>query len=321
MSNNLKHTVLNSISLTEKPNDEYYISDELKLLYPYYFKGTSKTIRKIIERKNIPITEYIYATTFKKQWKICDKTCKKGKLLLTKKWVDNNIKEKNKDERLNNKDERVNNKDSNYEFFLKIDDICPYKSGYNGENYASLEQSVLSNRSMCSSRIIYDSNNDSSFEYNEKDVYEPNIVLNNNYLVNEMISERKYDEPNIVLNNDYLVNEMISERKHDEFNDDVYKFFKKNFRNFIHHLGINRNYQKKIEKIEQLNNNYKKNELKKDSEIKKIQKEKEKYKEMYEFLLKEKENKETIYNLQIKNLNLQVENLKLHLEFNIKSIK
>ena len=82
---------LSVITLTEKPNMLYYLADELKKINPLYFAGTSKTIRKIIERKNIPNTEYTYATTFKKQWKICDTSCKKGKLLLNKNWCDINI--------------------------------------------------------------------------------------------------------------------------------------------------------------------------------------------------------------------------------------
>ena len=82
---------LTLITLTEKTNVLYYLADELKRLNPIYFAGTSKTIRKIIERKNIPNTDYIYATLFKKQWRICDTGCKKGKLLLTKDWSDINI--------------------------------------------------------------------------------------------------------------------------------------------------------------------------------------------------------------------------------------
>ena len=81
---------LNVIVLKEKPNVSYYLSDELKVNNPVYFTGTAKTIRKIIEKKNIPETEYIYATTLKKEWKLCDPSCKKGKLLLTKNWCDTN---------------------------------------------------------------------------------------------------------------------------------------------------------------------------------------------------------------------------------------
>lgn len=89
----------------------YYLADELKLRCPTFFAGTSKTIRKIVEKKKIPETEYVYATTFKKQWKLCDESCKKGKLLLTKNWSDLNIKltETNTNVSLNNDE----NKDTN----------------------------------------------------------------------------------------------------------------------------------------------------------------------------------------------------------------
>jgi hypothetical protein len=82
---------MNSIKLSENPITEYYIADEVKELNPIFFKGTAKTIRKIIEIKNIPETEYIYATISNNGWKACDVKCKKGKLLLTKSWCDANI--------------------------------------------------------------------------------------------------------------------------------------------------------------------------------------------------------------------------------------
>lgn len=81
---------LNVIVLKEKSNISYYLSDELKMNNPVYFTGTAKTIRKIIEKKNIPETEYIYATTLKKEWKLSDSTCKKAKLLISKNWCDTN---------------------------------------------------------------------------------------------------------------------------------------------------------------------------------------------------------------------------------------
>jgi hypothetical protein len=79
-----------SIKLFDNLDNEYYLADELKILAPKYFIGTSKTVRKIIEKKQIPETQYIYATTLKKNWKICDINCKKAKLLLNKNWVINN---------------------------------------------------------------------------------------------------------------------------------------------------------------------------------------------------------------------------------------
>jgi hypothetical protein len=79
-----------SIKLSNILDNEYYLADELKILAPKYFIGTSKTVRKIIEKKQIPETQYIYATTLKKNWKLCDINCKKAKLLLNKNWVINN---------------------------------------------------------------------------------------------------------------------------------------------------------------------------------------------------------------------------------------
>lgn len=79
------------IVLNEKPNFSYYLADDLKLINPDFFTGTSKTIRKIISKKNIPNSEYIYAITLKKQWRTCDVSCKKGKLLLSKSWCDSNF--------------------------------------------------------------------------------------------------------------------------------------------------------------------------------------------------------------------------------------
>jgi len=79
-----------SIRLSNILDNEYYLADELKILAPKYFIGTSKTVRKIIEKKQIPDNQYVYATTLKKNWKICDTNCKKAKLLLNKNWVINN---------------------------------------------------------------------------------------------------------------------------------------------------------------------------------------------------------------------------------------
>lgn len=95
----------------------YYLADELKLRCPTFFAGTSKTIRKIVEKKKIPETEYVYATTFKKQWKLCDESCKKGKLLLTKNWSDLNINLNEQNVKSSQEqsilDELKENKDSN----------------------------------------------------------------------------------------------------------------------------------------------------------------------------------------------------------------
>ena len=125
---------LSVITLTEKPNMLYYLADELKKLNPLYFAGTSKTIRKIIERKNIPNTEYIYGTTFKKQWKICDTSCKKGKLLLNKNWCDLNI-QLNNNTIDNKKDIDVEDKIEDYEI-----DIIPQEQILEAPSILTLEE-------------------------------------------------------------------------------------------------------------------------------------------------------------------------------------
>ena len=100
------------ITLVEKQG-LYYLADELKLRCPTFFAGTSKTIRKIVEKKKIPETEYVYATTFKKQWKLCDESCKKGKLLLTKNWSDLNINLNETNNNVSLDELKVNNENKN----------------------------------------------------------------------------------------------------------------------------------------------------------------------------------------------------------------
>lgn len=70
----------------------FYSADELKTSFPNFFIGTSKTVRLIVNKKNIPITDYIYANKIKNnEWNISDASSKKAKLLLTKTWVEQHI--------------------------------------------------------------------------------------------------------------------------------------------------------------------------------------------------------------------------------------
>ena len=76
----------------------FYSADELKTSFPNFFIGTSKTVRLIINKKNIPITEYIYANKIKNdEWNVSDASSKKAKLLLTKTWVEQHIIKKNEE--------------------------------------------------------------------------------------------------------------------------------------------------------------------------------------------------------------------------------
>lgn len=70
----------------------YYLAEDLKSFSPNFFYGTSKTIRNIIERKKIPIDDILYVNKSSKvvenEWKICNVSCKKAKLMISKRWVD-----------------------------------------------------------------------------------------------------------------------------------------------------------------------------------------------------------------------------------------
>ena len=92
----------------EIDNTEYYIANDLKEYDPTYFFGCSKTVRSIIDKKNIDVENYLYANESKLHgWKlVADKENPppKAQLLLSKNWVQDNvskfkiIKEDNDDE-------------------------------------------------------------------------------------------------------------------------------------------------------------------------------------------------------------------------------
>lgn len=67
----------------------YYNMKDLFEYKPEFFYGCTSKKRKIIEKKKIPASHYIYATFAKtKEWNLCDENCKKAQLLFTKEWVD-----------------------------------------------------------------------------------------------------------------------------------------------------------------------------------------------------------------------------------------
>jgi len=78
-------------SITNSPDGKkYYLAAAIALYNPLLFKGTSKTIRRIIERQKIPEEDYLFANQLKDSnvWNVCDQSCKKAKLLLSKTWVE-----------------------------------------------------------------------------------------------------------------------------------------------------------------------------------------------------------------------------------------
>jgi hypothetical protein len=69
----------------------YYKMSDLFDYNPEFFFGCTVKKRKIIEKKKIPKTDYIYVNYVvkTKEWNISDESCKKAQLLITKEWVDN----------------------------------------------------------------------------------------------------------------------------------------------------------------------------------------------------------------------------------------
>jgi len=88
-------------------------------------------------------------------------------------------------------------------------------------------------------------------------------------------------------------------------NDKMYKMVEKHFKTVSNeYLGATKEIQEKMEKMK---NEHENELLKKDMEILKLQHEKDNYKNIYEYTLKDKENKDEIYKLQIENYKLQLE--------------
>lgn len=72
-----------AININNNAKQMYFLAEDLKNYDSDFFVDTSKTIRKIIEKKNIPVEDTLYANKLKNVWNICDDTCRKAKLFLT----------------------------------------------------------------------------------------------------------------------------------------------------------------------------------------------------------------------------------------------
>ena len=68
----------------------FYNTEFVKQSCPAFFYGCAKTLRKIIEKKNIKNDEYTYATFAPKtnKWSVSNDNVKSAKLLLEKTWVE-----------------------------------------------------------------------------------------------------------------------------------------------------------------------------------------------------------------------------------------
>ena len=70
----------------------YYNSKELQEYDPVFYYGCKTKPRKIIARKNIPVADYLFANLKKGEWNISSDECKKSQLLISRAWVDANMK-------------------------------------------------------------------------------------------------------------------------------------------------------------------------------------------------------------------------------------
>ena len=67
---------------------QYYNSKDLFAYNPEFYYGCKTKPRTILQKKNIPPTDYIYANLKSNEWNLSTEECKKAQLLLAKSWVD-----------------------------------------------------------------------------------------------------------------------------------------------------------------------------------------------------------------------------------------
>ena len=119
-----------SFKIDSKGKD-YYLADELKEYHPLFFYGCSKTIRQIINRKNIPQEEYLFVNKLKNKWNITDITSKKAKLLISQNWIEQNQYFETKQEETKENEIKTDLKESIKDSFL---DIRNNYFRYNGQD-------------------------------------------------------------------------------------------------------------------------------------------------------------------------------------------
>lgn len=81
------------VQIIELGGKMFYNTEFVKQSCPAFFYGCAKTLRKIVEKKNIKNDEYVYATYAPKtnKWSLSNDSIKSAKLLLEKTWVENNV--------------------------------------------------------------------------------------------------------------------------------------------------------------------------------------------------------------------------------------
>jgi hypothetical protein len=71
-------------------DNDYYNGIDLMMCDPLFFKGCINS-RKILERKEMEESQYIYAKNVGDNWTECDKDCRRVCILLSKDYVEKNI--------------------------------------------------------------------------------------------------------------------------------------------------------------------------------------------------------------------------------------
>jgi hypothetical protein len=69
----------------------YYNSKELQEYDPLFYFGCKTKPRHILNKKNIPIHEYLFANLKDGKWKISTEECKKAQLLISQSWIEANM--------------------------------------------------------------------------------------------------------------------------------------------------------------------------------------------------------------------------------------
>ena len=83
------------IETTETTETMYYNSKDLQKYDPLFYWGCKSKPRNIIKKKQICESEYLFANLKMGKWNISTAKCKKSQLLITKNWVDINMKSMN----------------------------------------------------------------------------------------------------------------------------------------------------------------------------------------------------------------------------------
>jgi hypothetical protein len=70
----------------------YYNSKELQEYDPVFYYGCKTKPRNILKKKNIPVADYLFANLKKGEWNVSSDECKKSQLLISRAWIDANMK-------------------------------------------------------------------------------------------------------------------------------------------------------------------------------------------------------------------------------------